>query len=187
MGALNYIGVRHIGLSNDRASLKKATHLLLPGVGAFAEAMCNIHTNYLHKHLYELVMEREKPILGICLGMQVMCLSGTENGVTPGLGFIQGEITKFDNQHVKVPHVGFDQVWIQSETKLYEGMQGQLDFYFTHSYKLDNKDIGNAKTCQYGGDFVASYEVNNIAGVQFHPELSQSHGLKLLSNFIKNF
>lgn len=187
MGALKYLGVEDTIVSDQYDILKKANKLILPGVGSFAAAMKIIKEKKLDLYLNDIVLKNKKPILGICLGMQLMGLSSTENGKNKGLGFIEGEIDRFCNNHMKVPHVGFNQVKVDSKLKLYDGMNGKVDFYFTHSYKMESKRSINQCMCDYGELFIASYELDNIAGVQFHPELSQTNGLMLIKNFIKNF
>src|SRR3990167_3763894 len=185
IGALKYLGVDDVVVSDQYEVLQKSTKLILPGVGSFAAAMKIIKEKGLDIYLKDIVLENKKPILGICLGMQLMGLSSTESGENDGLGFIQGKITRFCNDHIKIPHVGFNQVQVNSELRLYNGMNGKLDFYFTHSYKMESHNYINQCMCDYGGPFIASYEFDNLAGVQFHPELSQINGLGLLNNFIK--
>jgi glutamine amidotransferase len=137
---------------------------------------------------YELVLNIGKPILGICLGMQIMGKKGSENGINLGLGFVNSETNLFENPSIKVPHVGFNQVKKNTHSRLYDGfLENNIDFYFTHSYKMTSNDNINQSYCHYGKDFIASFEHNNIAGVQFHPELSQNNGLKLLKNFVTLF
>lgn len=187
MGALEYIGISNIVISSDYEKLKNADGLILPGVGSFAKAMSVIKETNLDYCLKELVLIDKKPILGICLGMQLMCKSSTEHGMNEGLGFIEGYVTRFNNSDLKIPHVGFNQVEVDNKLRLYHDMDGKIDFYFTHSYRLQSNHKINPSMCYYGEDFIASYEVENIAGVQFHPELSQHNGLKLLNNFINKF
>jgi len=185
--ALKYLGVKDIILSSNSDDIASADKLLLPGVGSFAKAMQNIEKLELDKILYNEVVVNKKPILGICLGMQLMGKSSTEDGFTNGLCFIDAEVNKLSVEKLKVPHVGFNQVIVSETSKLYTDLDNLSDFYFTHSYKMSsNKSINQAK-CEYGEKFIVSYEFDNIAGVQFHPELSQTHGLKLLENFIKSF
>lgn len=186
-GALNFIGVNNIEISNDYLTLKNADKLILPGVGSFAQAMETITAMNLDRCLHEIVIENKKPILGICLGMQLMGNSSTENGNHKGLGFVDGEVTRLREQFEKIPHVGFNQVTVYDSTKLYKGMSGNIDFYFTHSYKMNSECNLNQTLCEYSESFIASYEVGNIAGVQFHPELSQYNGLKLIKNFVEYF
>jgi glutamine amidotransferase len=114
-------------------------------------------------------------------------LSSSEHGYNTGLAYVNGVVTKFDNNAVKVPHVGFNQIKVNTNSKLFEGITFGADFYFTHSYRMHSEDDINQSLCNYQNDFVAGFEVDNICGVQFHPELSQFNGLRLLTNFIDNF
>ena len=185
--ALKYVGIDDIILSNKYADIKSADKLILPGVGSFAKAMINIKNLELDNILEDIVLNEKKPILGICLGMQLLSKSSNEDGLNDGLGFISSEVRKFDIENLKIPHVGFNQVDFNTNSKLYQGLDNLSDFYFTHSFQMQSKENLEQSTCHYGSDFIASYEVDNIVGVQFHPELSQTNGLKLLDNFIKNF
>lgn len=185
---LNFLGIDNISLSSQYDVLKNADKIILPGVGSFGLAMQKIKDSYLDKHLYELAVELKKPILGICLGMQLMSNSSSEDGFNVGLNLIEGDVTKFDNNLVKVPHVGFNQVKVNSSLKLYQEFTDEMvDFYFTHSYRLNSNSNINPCFCNYQDNFVASFEKDNVAGVQFHPELSQTNGLRLLKNFIDHF
>lgn len=185
--ALKYLGVDNIIVSNKLEEIGSADKLILPGVGSFAKAMNNIKELHLDTILYDTVIKNKKPILGICLGMQLMGESSEEDGDTKGLSFVKAKITKFDTKNLKIPHVGFNQVSFTNNFKLYNSLSNLSDFYFTHSFKMQSNENINQSFCNYGDDFIVSYEVDNMAGVQFHPELSQTNGLKLLENFIKNF
>ncbi|HLB43397.1 MAG TPA: imidazole glycerol phosphate synthase subunit HisH [Gammaproteobacteria bacterium] len=187
IGALNYIGIHNVVVSSEYEKLKNADRLILPGVGSFAKAIKVIKEKNLDVHLQEFVVEQKKSVLGICLGMQLMSMSSTEQGENVGLCFVKGEVTRFNDKNITVPHVGFDQVAVNNKLKLYQDMNGYIDFYFTHSFRLNSSDNINQCMCHYGEEFVASYELDNIAGVQFHPELSQNNGLKLIKNFIEKF
>ena len=184
---LKYLGIEEVVLSSDYKTLQRADKIILPGVGSFAKAMCQIKEKRLDIFLRELVVENKKPLLGICLGMQLLGLSSTEDGVNQGLAFVNGTITKFDNTNLKVPHVGFNQVKAGDKSRLYYNIPENPDFYFTHSYRMLSSTDINQSMCDYEGEFIASFELENIAGVQFHPELSQNNGLKLLRNFIDKF
>jgi glutamine amidotransferase len=183
---LKYMGVDEVVLSSDYEVLKSADKIILPGVGSFAKAMNRIKERKLDLFLKELTIDNKKPLLGICLGMQLLGISSTEEGENPGLGFVNGTVTKFDTD-LKVPHVGFNQVTPFVNSRLFFDIPGTPDFYFTHSYRMLSEDNINQSTCDYGGLFVAGFEIGNIAGTQFHPELSQRNGLKLLRNFIEKF
>lgn len=186
VGALKYIGVKEIIISCDYDELRNTDKLILPGVGSFGKAMSQIKAKNIDLYLQEVVIQEKKPILGICLGMQLLGMSSTEDGDNEGLKFINGEVKKFENKGFKVPHVGFNQVMTVGDT-LYNGFSALADFYFTHSYKMESLSNINQCMCSYGDDFIASFEKDNIVGVQFHPELSQGNGLKLLKNFIEKF
>jgi glutamine amidotransferase len=187
MSAVRYLGYDDISLSNERSALAQADKLILPGVGNFARAMSRINELDLTSTIRELVLQDKKPILGVCLGMQLMGDSSTEGGFNKGLGLIDGVVEAFTVKELKVPHVGYNQVKPCPETRLYLKIQPEPDYYFTHSFRmLSDSNIGKT-TCLYGEEFVASFEVDNIAGVQFHPELSQTNGLNLLKNFIELF
>lgn len=188
VSTLKYLGVEDVVLSSEYEILNSADKIILPGVGSFGKAITQIKQKNIDKYLNEIVIENKKPLLGICLGMQLLGISSTEDGNNKGLGYVNAHVVKFDNSLVKVPHVGFNQVKVNNKLKLYHGFNDkQIDFYFTHSYRMtSNVDI-NQCYCNYQDDFVASFEQNNIAGAQFHPELSQTNGLKLFKNFIDKF
>ncbi len=185
--AIKYIGVDEVIVSANYDELNAADKLILPGVGSFGKAMEEIKKRKLDSYLREIVLEKQKPILGICLGMQLLGSSSTEDGINKGFGFVNATVTKFNVDKMKVPHVGFNQVNSNKNNRLYKNVMDNADFYFTHSYKMQSNENINQCECDYYGNFIASFEVKNIAGVQFHPELSQHNGLTLLKNFINNF
>ncbi len=187
IGALKYLGVEKISVSNNTKKLREADKLILPGVGSFSMAMRNIKTLKLDQYLKYEVLEKKKPVLGICLGMQLMGKSSTEDELSFGLGFINSKVEMFPDMSIKVPHVGFNQVRVNKESILFDGIEDLSDFYFVHSYQMTSENDINQSLCEYGDNFIASYEVDNIAGVQFHPELSQTNGLKLIKNFLEKF
>ena len=175
---LNYLNVNDITVSDSLQDLEKADKIILPGVGNFGKAINQIRSKQIDKYLDEAVLSRGKPLLG---------MSSSEHGENKGLGYVNGVVTKFDNTLVKVPHVGFNQVNPNNNSKLFDGISVDADFYFTHSYRMHSEDNINQSLCNYQNDFVAAFEVGNLCGVQFHPELSQFNGLRLLKNFINNF
>lgn len=185
--SLKYLGIDEVILSADFEVLKAADKIILPGVGSFGKAMNRIREMNLHDHLNELVVYQKKPILGICLGMQLMGNSSNEDGVNEGLGLIDAAVRKFEVTDFKIPHVGFNQVFYCNNSRLFQGLHQNPDFYFTHSYRMLSDASINQSFCHYGEKFVASFEIDNIAGVQFHPELSQTNGLQLIKNFIQKF
>lgn len=181
--ALKYIGIESV-YTNDSSIILDADHILLPGVGSFHVAMDNIRKLGLDTVLKEAVITRRIPILGICLGMQLLGHSSTENGYTEGLGFFDGKCEKFDSSaNLRVPHVGFNDVAKPEDTRLYNDLEDHSDFYFVHSYRMITEETHGIAYCNYGGNFVASFEKDNVMGTQFHPEKSQRNGLTLLQNF----
>jgi glutamine amidotransferase len=187
IGAIKYIGLDEVSVSNNPAELRSADKLLLPGVGSFSMAVERIKELKLDQYLKYEIFEKKKPTLGICLGMQLLGSSSTEGGFNSGLDFIDAKATRFSDESIKTPHVGFNQVKKNKNSRLFYGVNDLSDFYFVHSYKMTSDNDINQSLCEYGGNFIASYEVEHIAGVQFHPELSQTNGLKLLNNFMKYF
>jgi len=185
--ALNHLGVIDVIVTSEFETLNSADKIILPGVGSFGKAIHKIKLKKIDIFLNEIAVKNKKPLLGICLGMQLLGKSSTEEGCNDGLGFIDGSVIKFENTLVKVPHVGFNQVKMNPNSILNDGLKESSDFYFTHSYKMLSESDINQSYCNYNGDFIASFEVDNIAGVQFHPELSQTNGLRLLKNFIEKF
>ena len=182
--ALNFIGVESV-YTNDPSIILEAEHILLPGVGSFRIAMENIQRLGLDKVLKAAVITKQIPILGICLGMQLLGKSSPEDGFTEGLGFFDGYCDKFEaSNDLKVPHVGFNDVEIPADTRLYADLENHSDFYFVHSYRMTTNETSGVAYCDYGGRFVASFEKGNVMGTQFHPEKSQRNGLTILQNFI---
>ena len=187
--SLQYLGYNFIS-SNNHDDLLKASHLILPGVGSFYKAMKIIKDKKLDLVINQAVLKRKIKILGICLGFQLLCTKGFEDGVTEGLGLINSEVDKFDSNIVKVPHVGFNSVKINTTNSiLYKGIKNFSDFYFVHSYKLSLPNefyaSENIATCLYENEFIASIEQKNVFGTQFHPEKSQINGLKIIKNFLE--
>lgn len=185
IGALRYLGAEPV-ISAEPATVLAAEALLLPGVGSFRKAMHRLEETGLAEALREAVTVRGRKILGICLGQQLMAEYGEEDGGHVGLGFFSGAVTRFSAQSgLKVPHVGFNKVVFDEGSRLAQGLDSEVDCYFVHSYRLGIEERpGLSGICDYGGDFVAAYEQENIFATQFHPEKSQTNGLRLLSNFL---
>lgn len=185
--ALSYLGA-DFSVSSKPTDISSADVLLLPGVGSFRKAMNALDSMGLSDALCEAVLVRKRKILGICLGMQLFADAGTEDGNCSGLGFIPGTIERFSVSELnglKVPHIGFNHVVSPADSRLLSGLPPSADFYFVHSFRLLNSGLpGKAGLCNYGVDFVAVYEHENIYATQFHPEKSQTNGLRLLSNFL---
>lgn len=164
-------------ITSAAAALAECERVVLPGVGSFRRAMDNIRARSLDVTLRGLV-DRGTPLLGICLGMQLLATRGTEDGASEGLGFIDAVVEKFPFTDRAVPHVGFN-------TVTFTDGAANADFYFVHSYRMVcARDEDVAGWCDYGGRFAAYVKRGNVAGAQFHPEKSQSNGLKLLHRFV---
>ena len=182
--ALKFLGYDSI-CSNKREDIINADKIILPGVGSFKQAMDNIRKLKIDKSLEVAIKEKKTPILGICLGMQLLGISSTEDDFSIGLNLFQGNVDKFTDQSIKIPHVGFNNVSYPEESVLYKGINENSDFYFVHSYKMHSNEINGVAYCSHGENFVASFEKGNVFGTQFHPEKSQTNGLSLLKNFIE--
>lgn len=177
-------------ITSQLEKIREAKKIILPGVGSFDKALSNL----IDLGLLDLVKEKaiiEKiPILGICLGMQIMCKS-SEEGKKEGLGLIDAEVKRFKfekDSKLKIPHMGWNIISPQNEHILLKDLPNQSRFYFVHSYYVKcNKQEDILTTTNYGDDFVSSFAKHNIMGVQFHPEKSHKFGMKLLKNFIENF
>lgn len=185
--ALSYLGFIP-EITSDPERIASSNKLLLPGVGSFAKAMQAIKNNNIDEAIIEAVAKRGNSILGICLGMQILGLSGTEDGNTEGIGLIPSRVELFNTdilKNLKTPHIGFNKVLAHPKSILFNGLGSQADFYFVHSYRMLSKGLeGHNGTCCYGENFMASYENENIYATQFHPEKSQTNGLILLNNFL---
>jgi glutamine amidotransferase len=167
--------------------LKGSDRLILPGVGAFDDTMNRVNESGLREVLDELVLIQKVPVLGICVGMQIMGQS-SEEGKIPGLGWIDGEVKKFDKNKLKmlpkVPHLGWNSLEIKKNCNLFNNIDIENGFYFIHSYFFQAKSqIDILTETFYGGIFTSSIQKENIYGVQFHPEKSHSNGVELLKNF----
>lgn len=185
INALSFLGYIPI-LSHEHTLLNKADGYILPGVGAFGVAMQNLKKHDLITLLEKNILIYKKPILGICLGMQLLAKSSTEEGFCDGLGFIDAVVEEIpNNSNLRVPHVGWNSLTIHKQNPLFINIEQNTNFYFDHSFHMicQNRDIVSSTT-SYGIDIVASVQKENIFATQFHPEKSQSNGLKLLRNFL---
>ncbi|MDD5431184.1 MAG: imidazole glycerol phosphate synthase subunit HisH [Candidatus Pacebacteria bacterium] len=175
-----------IKVSGKPEDIRAADRIILPGVGAFPDGMKNLKNLGLVEILREEVLEKRKPFLGICLGMQLLASEGEEHEPTKGLGFIEGRVRRFqtDEKKFRIPHIGWNDVLAGKDSILFKDLENPV-FYFVHSYHFVPEDKDNiAATCDYGEIFAAAVRKENIFGVQFHPEKSQKSGLKLLENFL---
>jgi glutamine amidotransferase len=181
---LEYLKVEH-AVSNSESCIAAATHLILPGVGAFGGAMRMIRERVPLESVTAAVHTDHKPFLGICVGMQVLAESGEEFGSHQGLGWIPGSVRRFHDCGLPIPHIGWNEVRRTSADPLL-GEHQAMDFYFVHSYLFDARDPASvAASTTYGETFPSVIRRDNIVGVQFHPEKSQKAGMLLLSNFLR--
>ena len=171
-------------LGRRRNDLTSADKAILPGVGAFPTAMQNLHERDLVEPLRAFA--RERPLLGVCLGMQLLATRGTEIEETPGLGLIDGTVERLKViQPLRVPHVGWNDVAYATDDPLFADIPAGKDFYFVHSYHFVCDDLADlVATTSYGGAVTAAVRRELLYGVQFHPEKSQQWGLRLLNNFL---
>lgn len=170
--------------ASNASELKDVEKLILPGVGAFDWAMNRLNASGMRELIDELVLEKNYPILGVCVGMQIMA-NKSDEGELPGLGWINGKVSKFpDRRHVCLPHMGWNDVHPKTGNSLFHDLEKNSRFYFLHSYYFipENEEDVIAET-DYFGRFPSCIGRNNILGVQFHPEKSHSWGVQLLKNF----
>jgi glutamine amidotransferase len=175
-------------VTSDPADLKTASHIVLPGVGAFPDAMRNIRSRNLEEPMREQVETRHIPFLGICLGMQLLATTGTEVEESHGLGWIEGEVRRLvpTATDCRVPHVGWNELCLERESPLFSGLDMRRDFYFVHSFHLVAKSDDDvlART-PYADGFVSAVQRDHVFGVQFHPEKSQRAGFQVFRNFLR--
>lgn len=173
-------------ITDDHEVLKVSDAYILPGVGAFAEAMNNLRERHLIPLLHTQVIESGKPILGICLGMQLFLQSSEEMGLHEGLGWIEGKVIAMTpDSTLRVPHVGWNDIVAQEDSPLFTGVNKDAHFYFDHSYHVVCEERYISAKCQYGlYELTAALQYKNLFATQFHPEKSQTKGLKLLRNFL---
>jgi len=184
---LDRIGVNAIISSNPKEILE-AGKLILPGVGHFSKAVKNLKQTGIWEALNEAVLIKKTPILGICLGLQLMC-KHSEEGNIDGLGWFDAKVIHFqvtDKLKYKVPHMGWNNVTVQKESLLFEEIALDSEFYFVHSYHIQSENQEEVlTTTNYEYDFVSGLSKGNIFGLQFHPEKSHDVGEKIFSNFNK--
>ncbi len=172
--------------SRKKKDILSATHLILPGVGSFDIAIKKLSESISINFLNNEVLKKKKPILGICVGMQIMAKNGYENTLTSGLGWIEGSVKIIDSKKLPLPQVGWNNLLhSRKRSEIMNGIE-KKDFYFLNSYYFDVKNKKNVMAYStYGIKFPSVIQKNNIVGVQFHPEKSQKAGLQLIKNFIK--
>lgn len=181
------IGVKEVMISGEKEQIEKADKLLLPGVGAFDAGMRNLENSGLISVLNKKVLEDKIPVLGICLGMQLLTKK-SEEGIKTGLGWIDAETIRFNLDpalKLKVPHMGWNYIKVNRENKLVDS-ESKNRFYFVHSYYVKCFDESQSiATSNFGIDFTCMVNKDNIYGAQFHPEKSLKFGMKLFDNFAK--
>lgn len=185
---LKKIGANAI-ISSNPNKLMKAEKLILPGVGAFDRGMCNLKEKNLIDILNIKVINQKTPFLGICLGAQLITTK-SEEGSLPGLGWIEANVIRFkfltNDDHLKIPHMGWNEIYLKKKNPIFSGFFEKPRFYFVHSYYICCKKENNVlASSQYGIEFTAVINSNNIWGVQFHPEKSHKFGMKVLKNFVE--
>ncbi|MFZ5806830.1 MAG: imidazole glycerol phosphate synthase subunit HisH [Verrucomicrobiota bacterium] len=183
--ALKEIGAQS-ALVQRPEDVKKFDRIILPGVGAFGDAMRILRKHGLDTALTQAV-KKGAPLLGVCLGMQLICSTSEEGGSHRGLNWIQAKVVRLKSKPgVKIPHIGWNGIFFQKKSPLIEGIPDKSDFYFVHSYHVVCKNKNDVlATCEHGQTFTAMIAHENIYAAQFHPEKSQREGLKILTNFLK--
>ena len=179
----------NIEVTSDLNKIKLSDKLVLPGQGSFKSCIDALNNIYgLRDTLNEFIINKKKPLLGICVGLQMFADVGNEEAETKGLGWISGKVSKIDNQNgkYKLPHIGWNQINIVKDSKIFKNIKNNSHMYFVHSYEFipDDKSVIVATT-DYCSNIVCSIEKENIFGTQFHPEKSDKVGLQLIKNFIK--
>ena len=178
----------NIEVTSDLSTIKTSDKVVLPGQGSFKSCIDGLkNISGLIDTLNEFALESKKPLLGICVGLQMFADIGYEEVETKGLGWISGKVSKIDNQDgkFKLPHIGWNEINIKKGSKIFKGIENNSHMYFVHSYEFvpEDKSVISATT-DYSSNVVCAAEKENIFGTQFHPEKSDKMGLKIISNFI---
>ena len=174
-----------VKISSDAQEVLEAERVVLPGVGAFLCCVENLEKYQLKQAVLEILSEKKKPFLGICVGMQMLATVGYEDGQTDGLGLFEAEVKRFEiNENLKVPHVGWNKIHLNFEHPVFKGVDDR-EMYFTHSYHMSLKAKKNEVAhADYGREFTCAVARDNIVACQFHPEKSGETGLRLIENFL---
>ena len=177
-----------IEVTSDLKKISNSDKVILPGQGSFKECMTSLlKINNLRETLEDFVITKKKPLLGICVGMQMFADVGLEEEETKGFGWIGGKVSKIDNKNnkFKLPHMGWNEISIKKKSNLFKNINDKSHMYFVHSFEfLPNEEQYVTSTINYSKEIVSSLEKNNIFGTQFHPEKSDKDGLKIIENFI---
>ena len=178
----------NIAITSDLNKIKSSDKIILPGQGSFKSCVDALNKiSGLIDTLNEFAITNKKPLLGICVGLQMFADIGYEETETKGLGWISGQVSKIDNQNgkYKLPHIGWNQINIIKESKIFKNIENNSHMYFVHSYEFLPNDKGViSATTNYSSNIVCSVEKENIFGTQFHPEKSDKNGLKIIDNFL---
>ena len=182
-------GKVNIEVTSDIKKIKLSDKIVLPGQGSFKSCVDSLNgINGLADTLKEFAITNKKPLLGICVGLQMFADVGYEEAETKGLGWISGKVSKIDNQNgkFKLPHIGWNEIEIQKESKIFKDIKNKSHMYFVHSYEFvpEDKSVISAST-DYSSKIVCAVEKENLFGTQFHPEKSDKTGLKIIDNFLK--
>ncbi len=175
-------------ICHDSNDLKKCDKIILPGVGSFNQAMKYLLKFGFVDAMNELVYKKGLDILGICLGMQLFCKSSNEQNYTEGLSFVEADVLELKNLGcgLKLPHIGWNNVQFKKESKIFNGIENNSDFYFVHNFAVKcNDEKLVLTTTNYDVEFVSAFQKDNIYAVQFHPEKSSASGLKIIQNFLE--
>ena len=179
---------KDVFIESNPENLKDYDKVLLPGVGAFKDAMTHLKQDGMDEAIKEFA-KSGKPLLGICLGMQLLLESSTEFGKTDGLGLIPGEVVMFDKQKFKtphkIPHMGWNRVFKQQNSQILDKLEDEFYLYFVHSYHAKTEDRYTLTKTEYGYEFASAVIKDNIIGFQPHPEKSHENGLKIIKNFVE--
>ena len=182
--ALDYIGCESI-ITSNKAEIESASHIILPGVGSFGDAMDSIRSRGLEQ-VIKNAASGDKPFLGICLGLQLLFETSEESPGVKGLGVFGGSIVKIPDTGLKVPHMGWNSVSVKQKNGIFADINDESYFYFVHSFYLKDADSDIvAGTAEYGVEIECAVQKGRVAATQFHPEKSGEIGLKLLKNFVE--
>ena len=186
----NILNKSDVKIINSANELKNFDKIVLPGQGSFKQCYQSLLSiEGMIDELTSAVLEKQKPILGICVGMQLFSSFGEEDGGSKGFDWIKGKVNKINltDKNLKLPHMGWNNISINQKSKLFSGIENESHFYFVHSFAFDveNEQFISAKT-NYSTEIVSAIEKDNIFGTQFHPEKSQANGIKILENFMEN-
>ena len=185
----NIFNKSDVQIINSANELKNFDKIVLPGQGSFKQCYQSLLSiDGIVDELNSAVLEKQKPILGICVGMQLFSSFGEEDGGSKGFDWIKGKVNKINltDKNLKLPHMGWNNISINQKSKLFSGIENESHFYFVHSFAFDveNDQFISAKT-NYSTEIISAVEKDNIFGTQFHPEKSQANGIKILENFVK--